>query len=161
MIILNLSQKECMSHLLLEQTFDHFSLIKAEIKTFNTFEIDGFINQEFFDAPVDDDFSKWSDIRKFCLSIIRGKRTPLDFMIVFSLRKCEIPQFLAANQLAGFSPTDIKGLYLNLKYDGRSLSCTTGTSMSLFTLDKSLEQAWDQTVIDFFKANAISYEIPV
>ena len=33
--------KEFMSHLLLADTFDHFSFIEGEIVTFNTFRIDG------------------------------------------------------------------------------------------------------------------------
>ena len=41
MNILTLSAKNCMSHLLLKDTFDHFSFIEGEITTFNTFTIDG------------------------------------------------------------------------------------------------------------------------
>lgn len=38
--------KDFMSHLLLNETFDHFSFIEGEITTFNTFHIDGFIKKE-------------------------------------------------------------------------------------------------------------------
>ncbi len=37
--------KDFMSHLLLNETFDHFSFIEGEITTFNTFHIDGFIKK--------------------------------------------------------------------------------------------------------------------
>ena len=37
--------KDFMSHLLLNETFDHFSFIEGEITTFNTFHIDGFIEK--------------------------------------------------------------------------------------------------------------------
>ena len=45
MNILTLSAKNCMSHLLLKDTFDHFSFIEGEITTFNTFTIDGFLKK--------------------------------------------------------------------------------------------------------------------
>ena len=38
--------KDFMSHLLLNETFDHFSFIEGEITTFNTFHIDGIIKKE-------------------------------------------------------------------------------------------------------------------
>ena len=34
-------------------------------------------------------------------------------------------------------------MYLNLNYDGTRLTCTTGISLKLFTMDKTLEKAWD------------------
>ena len=46
---------------------------------------------------------------------------------------------------------DVQGLYLNIRYDGKHLSCITGTSFKTFTLDKSLEHAWDEMVQKFLK----------
>ena len=48
------------------------------------------------------------------------------------------------------SPEDVQGLYLNLKFDGMHLTCITGTSFRTFTMDKSLEHAWDEMVKKFF-----------
>ena len=58
-----------------------------------------------------------------------------------------------------FAPADVQGLYLNFKYDGTTLSCTTGTSMNLFTLDKSLEQAWDKMAQRIFAKYEIPFEV--
>ena len=58
-----------------------------------------------------------------------------------------------------FAPVDVQGLYLNFKYDGTKLSCTTGTSMNLFTLDKSLEQAWDKMAQRIFAKYEIPFEV--
>ena len=70
--------KDFMSHLLLNETFDHFSFIEGEITTFNTFHIDGFIKKEFFDSnSVLPEYSYWKNVRNFCFSLIKGKRTPL------------------------------------------------------------------------------------
>ena len=74
MNILTLSAKNCMSHLLLKDTFDHFSFIEGEITTFNTFTIDGFLKKDFFDEAPEDVHSHWKDVREFCFQIIRGKR---------------------------------------------------------------------------------------
>ena len=78
--------KDFMSHLLLNETYDHFSFIEGEITTFNTFHIDGFIKKEFFDSnSVLPEYSYWKNVRNFCFSLIKGKRTPLAFQFVFSL----------------------------------------------------------------------------
>ena len=58
-----------------------------------------------------------------------------------------------------FAPADVQELYLNFKYDGTKLSCTTGTSMNLFTLDKSLEQAWDKMAQRIFAKYEIPFEV--
>ena len=46
-----------------------------------------------------------------------------------------------------------------LKYDGQKLQCITGTAMNLFTMDKSLDQAWDTMVQKFFAQKEIAFEI--
>lgn len=143
MNILTLSAKNCMSHLLLKDTFDHFSFIEGEITTFNTFTIDGFLKKDFFDEAPEDVHSHWKDVREFCFQIIRGKRTPISFKIILSLAPENFADFLLKYEVSGFRPEDIQGMYLNLNYDGTRLTCTTGISLKLFTMDKTLEKAWD------------------
>ena len=126
MITIPLKTKPSMSHLLLKDTFDQFSFIEGEITTFNTFTIDGYLQKDFFEEKPEDSHAHWKDVREFCFQIIRGKRTPLNFKIILSL-----------------APEDIQGMYLNLSYDGLNLTCITGISMKTFTMDKSLERAWD------------------
>ena len=62
-------------------------------------------------------------------------------------------------QELNFKPQDVRGLYINLKFDGQNLQCVTGTAMNLFTMDKSLEQAWDKMVQKFFAQKEIKYEV--
>lgn len=161
MIALKLPEvKECMSRLLLSDTFDSFLFIEGEIVTFSTFSIDGFLKKDFFekDMAPSRTYTLWKDIREYAFSIIKGKRTPLSFQFVLGLSEMNIERLLQQQQLA-FQPQDVQGLYLNLKYDGQSLTCVTGTSMKLFTLDKSLEEAWDQMVQRFFLKKEISAEV--
>lgn len=161
MIALSLPEvKECMSKLLLSDTFDPFYFIEGEIVTFNTFTLDGFLKKEFFDteeAPARE-YSLWKDVREFCFSLIKGKRTPLSFKFVLGLSDSNIEKLLLQQEL-DFKPQDVRGLYINLKYDGQKLQCVTGTAMNLFTMDKSLEQAWDKMVQKFFAQKKIKYEV--
>ena len=75
--------KDFMSHLLLNETFDHFSFIEGEITTFNTFHIDGFIKKEFFDSnSVLPEYSYWKNVRNFCFSLIKGKLYTLSLFCI-------------------------------------------------------------------------------
>ena len=161
MIALSLPEvKTSMSKLLLSETFDPFYFIEGEIVTLNTFTLDGFLKKEFFDteeAP-NREYALWKDVREFCFSIIKGKRTPLSFKFVLGLSDANIEKLLMQQGL-DFKPQDVRGLYINLKYDGQKLQCITGTAMNLFTMDKSLEQAWDKMVQKFFTQKEIEYEV--
>ena len=161
MILLSISEvKEFMSKLLLSDTFDSFLFIEGEIVTFNTFSINGYLQKDFFDKDMipERNYSLWKELREYCFSRIRGKRTPLRFKFVFGLSEPNIEKLLRQQGLS-FTPQDVQGLYLNISYDGHSLRCVTGTSMNLFTLDKSLEEAWDKMVQKFFVQKEISFEL--
>lgn len=149
-----------MSKLLLSDTFDSFLFIEGEIVTFNTFSINGYLQKDFFDKDMipERNYSLWKELREYCFSLIRGKRTPLRFKFVFGLSEPNIEKLLRQQGLS-FTPQDVQGLYLNISYDGHSLRCVTGTSMNLFTLDKSLEEAWDKMVQKFFVQKEISFEL--
>ena len=158
MISLNLTDiKNFMAQLLLSETFDHFSFIEGEIVTFNTFKIDGFIQKDFFDTEEEPpQYSYWENLREYCFSIIRGKRTPLSFHLVFSLSPSNTERLIARNA-PSLQAKDVQGLYLNIRYDGKDLSCITGTSFKTFTMDKSLEHAWDEMVQKFFRQKKIEF----
>ena len=161
MITLSLKAKASMSHLLLKETFDKFSFIEADITTFNRFTIDGFLQKDFFDEQPTEAHARWKDVREHCFRIIRGQRTPLNFKIVLSLAPSHFDTFLKKEQLTGFTAGDIQGLYLNFHYDGTNLHCITGTSLRTFTLDKSLDHAWDQYVRSFLLESDLDMSVSV
>lgn len=150
--------KEFMSQLLLSETFDSFAFIEGEIVTFNTFRIDGFLQKEFFDTeePLPE-YSLWKNVRDYCFSLIRGKRTPLSFRFVFSLSRKNIEKLTAQN-VPSLDPDTVQGLYLNIHYDGARLTCVTGTSFKTFTMDKSLERTWDEMAEKFFRQKGVEFE---
>lgn len=154
---LTLDTRLCMSHLLLKETFDRFSFIEGEIVTCNRFTMDGYLQKAFFEEPPAKEYSLWSDMREYCFSIIRGKRTPLIFKLIFSLAREDFSDFLKLYQLS-FQEHELTGLYLNFRFDGTLLQCITGTSMNTFTLDKSLDHAWDDYVRKFFGQCQIPWE---
>ena len=97
-------------------------------------------------------------IQPFCFSIMKGKKTPLHFKIVFMLSKKNTEKLLLGNRVP-LSIDDIFGLFVNFQYDGTHLTCTTGTSVKTFTLDKTLDHVWDELVQKFFRQQQIPYEI--
>lgn len=159
--------KTITAHLFLKDTFDRFCLIEGEIITFNTFRIDGRIHRDFFDTAElsvenelinPEEYSFWSRLRSHCFNLIRGKRTPLGFRFVFSLSPENIGR-LTSQTVPGIRAEDVQGLYLNFHFDGRALTCITGTSFKTFTPDKSLEHIWDEMVQKFFRQHQIPFEI--
>ena len=161
MIALSLTEvKECMSKLLLSEVFDPFMFVEGEIVTYATFTIDGYLKKDFFnenEAP-EREYALWKDVREYCLSIVKGKRTPLSFKFILGLSTSNIEKLIQQQQL-DFEIEDVRGLYINLKFDGQKLQCITGTAMNIFTMDKSLEQAWDIMVQKFFVQKEIAFEV--
>ena len=165
MQIFSLDTKQCTNALFLQSVFDSFYFIEGAITTFNQYQIDGRLKKDFFRQGLDKDtivpereYALWKEQRDFCFSIIKGKRTPLNFRFIFSLSTPNVMRLVEQEGLS-FSEKDIQGLYLNFKYDGTTLTCTTGTSMNLFTMDKSLEQAWDKMAQRIFAKHEIPFEV--
>ncbi len=156
--------KEFMNIFLRTDTFDSFLLREGAITTCMTYLLDGRAKADFFspeDAPYplvsQEEYIPFSLVRPICFDIIKGKRTPLAFKFVFQL-SAENQKRTAASIHSSLSPEDISGMYLNLKYQNQQLICTTGFSCHIFSMDKSLEYAWDDMVKRFFRKRQIAFE---
>lgn len=155
-----------MAHLLLSDTFDDFLFIEGEIVTFNTFTIDGYLQKAFYGSGETDgtgtetayDYALWKQLRELCFSMIKGKRTPLSFQLVFSLSPDHTAKLIEQKGL-DFVASGVQGLYLNIRFDGSVLQCVTGTSLKTFSMDKSLEREWDAAVPRFFDKKGLEFEI--
>lgn len=159
-----LDVKSFMSKLLIGSAFDTFWLSEASITTFVTYTIDGTLHHDFFDSESaeaqhaeEQSCTTWKEIKPFCFSIMKGKRTPLHFKIVFQLSHTNVQKLLLQSGLS-FSPEDIFGLFLNFQFDGSTLTCTTGTSLRFFTMDKTLEHTWEDMLLRFFHQQQIPVE---
>ena len=165
MIALKLTDiKDFMNKLLKSETFDHFLLQEATISSGATYQIDGRINKGFYSEEeaeemglVGYDMLPFSYLRGNCFDLIKGKRTPAAFKFVFLLSPENLRKTIAS---AGspFTNNDISGAFINLTYHNQILSITTGISYNIFSLDKSLEQYWDQALCKFLKLHGIEFE---
>ena len=151
--------RDLMNKLLLSQTFDRFLVSEASMTTFTTFTIDGQLHPEFYDAdtilPGAETQTSWESIRPFCLSVFRGKRLPLAFHFILQLPHAEIPDLLFENGLT-ISEEDVFGLFLNIQYRNETLTVTTGSSLRVFSGDRSLDRAWDDRIRRFLEEAGIS-----
>lgn len=155
--------KTFMKQLLLSDSFDRFLLLEGTVTTFNTFHIDGLLQKSFFTAEeqeqlTDRSLSFWGEVRPFCFELMKGKKTPLSFRFTFQLASSNVSKLL--HQTGIHIPADqVRGLLINLRYDGHTLLCTTGTSLAVFTMDKKLDHAWDDMVQKYFRQMGIAFEI--
>lgn len=160
-----LDVKEFMNILLRTDTFDSFLLREGSITTCMSYRLDGRAKADFF-SPEDEGYGlvsqeshvPFSLVRPVCFDIIKGKRTPSSFQFVFQLSS-KNQQRTVSSIHSSFSSEEVSGMYLNLKYQNQQLVCTTGISCHIFSMDKSLEQAWDDMVQLFFRKRHIAFEI--
>jgi len=103
-----------------------------------------------------EEYSFWSAVRPFCFSLIKGKRLPGSFQIVLQMAGQAVKAFVEEAGLS-VAPERIKGLYLHIRYEEGQIVCVTGTSLDFFSLDKSVEEAWDKKAQAFFKENQIPF----
>lgn len=155
--------KDFMNKLLIGGVFDRFSFVEASITTFNTFTIDGKLHYDFFDTDTkaaflenSTEYSMWHDMKSYCFSIIRGRRTPLNFRIVFELSHEQVQSLLRNENHIADIP--VRSFYLNIQYKNQTLLCTTGVSYTSFSLDKRLEHLWDDSLVTFLSSHQISCE---
>lgn len=163
MLALQISNmKDFMSKLFLKDTFDSFYLVESTIITANTLSIDGRIKKEYFTSEENEErqhakYSTWEVLRPFCFQFIKGKKTPLAIKLIFCLTPAQSDELLKESGLP-FQSEDIEGLFFNIRYENSNAIFTTGISMKTFSLDKSLEQFWDQSMIKFIKNAHIGIE---
>lgn len=155
--------RDFMKKLLLLDTFDTFLLSEASVTTYVSFHMDGQFHADYFGndeteiSPVEAcGYTLWRRVRPLFFELMKGKNTPKSFQIIFRLAPHNVASLIRQSGLS-FSPEDVDGLFLNIRYDGSQLNCISGTSLRLFTLDKSLEHAWDEMLQRFFRKK----EIPV
>lgn len=157
--------KSFMYQLLKTELFDHFLLPKAVITNSITYHLDGHLNTDFYSEDELDalglkglTIAPFSLLRSNCFELIKGKRTPSYFKFVFMLSPENLSNTLKQTH-SNFTENDISGVYFNLHFQNQILTCTTGISYQIFSIDRSFESEWDNLVCKFLKNHGISYEI--
>ena len=153
--------KDFMKKLLLTETFDAFLLSEASVTTYAAFHLDGSIHPDYFSTDEAETLTTeqcvyvlWKRVRPLFFELMKGKNTPLSFQIVFRLAQYNVESLLRQSGLS-YRPEDVEGLFLTLRYDGTQLSCISGSSLRIFTLDHSLDHAWDAMLEKFFHKKEI------
>lgn len=145
--------------------FDHFLLQEAVISNACEHQIDGRITENYY---TEEEAARmglsgyrcvpFSMVRPICLEIMKGKRKPAFFKFVFLLSP-ENQANTIIHSGSSYRPEDVSGMFLNLIYKNSRLTCTTGVSYHIFSMDKSLEKEWDRLAAVFFRRHGIAAEI--
>ena len=93
----------------------------------------------------EDDFISWGSIRHICFEIIKGKNAPLKFKITLKLPNSYIEKMLTSVD-TNIEASQVLGMYIHINYENNKLNVITGTSLSIFTMDKSIDKFWDKQI---------------
>ena len=158
------NRKDFMGKLLNSDCFDSFLLQEATIKMAQSYVIDGQQNKDFYTQeewqdsscrPYD--YSEWKNMRGLCFQLIKGKKTPLSFHIILSL-KPESQEALLNKAAISLSSTNVSHFLVNIKFDQSGLSLTSGVSYTTFSLDKEEEHLWDKSLAGFLSGKQIAFD---
>ena len=163
MLALTLSSlKDATSHLFAQSTFDCFDVLTVTISSYITFSMDGHLNAAFFDNSEDTDtrepdrLCSWKRLRPICFSIIKGKQPPVSFQITLFLDRDRAASLFSDGLLS--QNQDIDGFTLHLSYRNHTLTFSTGTVFTRFSLDRDSERLWDQYILAWAKSQQLSFE---
>ncbi|MDT3845290.1 MAG: DUF5721 family protein [Bacillota bacterium] len=170
--------KEFTKQLFTGETFDRFLVKEAAFSTFCSFAIDGELRRGFLEEASDssavsadnsspasvagnsspvpaDRYAAWKLLRPHCFQIIKGKQLPESFSVVLKLPAAGTEKFVRSTA-PNLAEGTISGLYLNIRYSEKMLNCVTAVSYGQFTLDKSVEREWDESIRKFLKTSGIA-----
>lgn len=143
-----------MSELLTGERYDSFYLFEARIKADIDYSINGKINKDFFDSDDRDimaaeEYISWKKIKPVVYGFVKGDKLPLSLKLILMFNRENITRLVEMNNLP-ISENDIGALFFNVLYEKGSLTVTTGTSIMTFSLDKTLDHVWDDTVEKYY-----------
>ncbi|PKM49049.1 MAG: hypothetical protein CVV02_17735 [Firmicutes bacterium HGW-Firmicutes-7] len=151
--------KNFMNKLFKDVTFDEFEVVSVDLQQGISYTIDGALQLQFYDSLEkellnDQKYIKWSELKGTVFSIIKGNKTPSTMKIVFVVsQKSKLN--LVNKSSSVYQPEDVNGFYLNIIFDASGLKIVTGINYKLFSLDKSIENYYDDSILRFFSKNDI------
>jgi hypothetical protein len=142
--------KTFMNKLLVAETFDSFNTNEISVTTFCTYHIDCHINKNYYsqeelEEMEDCIYATWSQLKPICFEIIKGKKVPYKFKITLSLP----PKYYSSVLSDSSDETTVKSidnLYLHITYENNSLTIITASSLNIFTMDKTVDNCWDDYI---------------
>ena len=148
--------KDFMNKLLRTEIFDNFLLQKAVITKAASYVIDGHLQKGFYSSTeLEENGIAGYSILPF--DLIKGRQTPSSFKFVFLLSPENMEHTLSSLHSA-FTVSDISGFFINIRYQNKLLTLTTGISYNIFSADKTLDGEWDKLVMKFLANNDINFK---
>ena len=145
--------KEFLNMLFTNDKYDSFYLFELRLKVELDYYISGKLNkgyiQDEMEADTDSDYIQWKDIKGTILGLIKENRLPDSMKLILMFNADNVERLIEMNNLP-ISPEGVGGLFMNIYLEQGQMQLTTGTSMKVFTLDKTLEQVWDSTVSKYY-----------
>lgn len=146
--------KNYMNQLLVNEKFDSFYLYEARVKGALDYFIGGKLNMDYFDDEEkaelgESEYTSWGNVKHIIYDLMKGKKLPINFKIILMFNRENIVRLIEMNNLP-VNQEDVGALFYNIYYEAGELNVTTGTSLKVFTLDKRLEQLWDDTVGKYY-----------
>lgn len=145
--------KSFMNELFQNEKYDSFYLYEIRLKTNLDYYISGKLNKDFYEE--DDkpeamyDYIVWADIKHTVYELIKGKRLPVSFKAVLMFNRENITRLIEMNNLP-IRPEDVNNLSINIYFENSRLTVTAGSSVRVFTMDKTLEHLWDDTIEKYY-----------
>ncbi len=141
--------KKFMGILLNGNAFDRLQLRSGEVMTRGSFTFDGRLNKEYDGIETQRAFCLWSEVKPNFYDLIKGKHLPKHIKLVFALDDEPVEKL----------HKNAKAAYINMVYENNKINFTTGTAQKEFSLDKSLDEAWEEKVKLMFERLGIAINI--
>ena len=147
--------KPFMAVLLKGDLFDSWEVTEAKVETFFELSVNGRLKKDFFEEPdqVEREFARWGEVKELFFQAIKGKRLPGMLRVILAAEKERTEKLLA--ECGKEQEEQGAVLYLNIRYSANGCQLTGGVSHKGFTMDKTLEHAWDAALGQFLKGNGI------
>ena len=144
-------QKDFTGKLFGGETFDKFIVAEAEFVTAfrTTIHCSGADAED--QLPV-----TWAAVRPVAYRLLQGNKLPRRFRV--SLR---LTDEAAARTAASFGldpDEEPPALFMNVHYERGALRLVTGCSRKTFTLDRTLDESWDEAVKKYLSLRQIMFD---
>lgn len=151
--------KNVMAHILTQNTFDDFLLSEVKINGKATMHLTGTPAAGFFSEEEMDErgYVAYGFLRPICLEMIKGQKTPESFTFMFLLPTKKLEALLEETD-STLQSFDVENLSFLVRYKDGELTLTTGSAFKIFTMDKSMNAAWDSWVEKYLDSCGISFE---
>ncbi|MDR1066897.1 MAG: DUF5721 family protein [Clostridiales bacterium] len=139
--------KSFMNVLLRQDAFSEFETRGVEISTFADFSINGAFDENYSSDERKEVHCLWKRLQPYVFNILKGAARPKLLKITFSLPASKLPVI----------HENAASCFINLVYQNGEAVCSTAVSQKSFSLDKSVDVAWDESVLAFFRKNKIPF----